>query len=103
MTNKQQAKRPGRPKKVTEPDLSRWTILIPWETRIAVTKAAKRANIPLNTWINKTLAQTSQEALKGKHEVARPDDVMDVIKQMADKIDMLSVQVNKPWWKKISK
>lgn len=96
-------KKPGRPKKSSVVDLSRWTILIPWETRVAVTKAATRANIPLNDWLDKVLIQTSREALTGKQEIAKPDDVLDVIKQMADKIDKLTDKVNKPWWKKITK
>lgn len=91
----------GRPKKVAAIDLARWTILIPWETRISVTKAADRQQKSLNAWIDIALLKASREVLVGKKEVAKPEDVMDVIKQMSDKIDKMSDKVNKPWWKRI--
>jgi predicted HicB family RNase H-like nuclease len=96
-------KKSGRPKKIAAVDLSRWTILIPWETRISVSKAAQRQNKNLNAWIDNVLLSASRDVLQGKKEVAKPEDVMDVIKQMADKIDKLSDKVNKPWWKRMVK
>lgn len=103
MSNKDTQKKAGRPKKVAAVDLARWTILIPWETRIAVTKAAEREKIALNEWINTALHEAARETLTGKREVAKPEDVMDVIKQMADKLNELSDKVNEPWWKRIVK
>jgi hypothetical protein len=100
MNNKKKA---GRPKKVAAIDLTRWTILVPWETRTSVTKAAEREGNNLNTWIDNALLNASREVLVGKKEIAKPEDVMDVIKQMAEKIDKLSDKVNMPWWKRISK
>lgn len=108
-------KKSGRPKKVAAVDLARWTILIPWETRISVTKAAERQQTNLNTWIDNALLNASREVIVGKQEVAKPEEVMDVIKQMAEKLgkyadslDKLSQEINRPkeinksWWKKIS-
>lgn len=107
--------KPGRPKKIAAVDLARWTILIPWETRISVNKAAERQQTNLNTWIDNALLNASREVLVGKQEVAKPEEVMDVIKQMAEKLgkyadslDKLSQEINRPkeinksWWKKIS-
>lgn len=91
----------GRPKKVAAIDLARWTILIPWETRISVTKAADRQQKSLNAWIDMALLKASREVLVGKKEVAKPEDVIDVIKQMSNRLDNLSKEVNKPWWKRI--
>jgi hypothetical protein len=91
----------GRPKKIAAVDLARWTILIPWETRISVTKAAERQQKSLNEWIDKALLDASRDVLVGKREVAKPEDVMDVMKQMAEKIDKLSDKVNQPWWKRM--
>jgi len=101
MSNKGTQKKAGRPKKVAAVDLSRWTILVPWETRISVTKAAERNGANLNEWIDKTLLKESREVLMGKREIAKPEDVMDVIKNMAEKLDKLSDKVDKPWWKRI--
>ncbi len=95
------SKKAGRPKKVAAVDLARWTILIPWETRISVTKAAERQQKSLNEWIDKALLDASRDVLVGKREVAKPEDVMDVMKQMAEKIDKLSDKVNQPWWKRM--
>jgi len=94
-------KKSGRPKKVGALDLARWTILVPWETRSSVTKAAERQSMPLNEWIDKALLTASREVLVGKREVAKPEDVMDVIKQMAEKLDKITEKVNKPWWKRL--
>ena len=101
MSNKGTQKKAGRPKKVAAVDLSRWTILVPWETRISVTKAAERNRDNLNEWIDKALLDASRDVLVGKREIAKPEDVMDVIKKMAEKLDKLSDKVDKPWWKRI--
>lgn len=98
---KKSPKKSGRPKKIAAVDLSRWTILVPWETRISVTKAAERNKVSLNDWIDRALLNASREVLTEKREVAKPEDVMDVIKNMAEKLDKLSDKVNKPWWKRI--
>lgn len=106
MTTQSIKKKVGRPKKVASVDLSRWTIIIPWETRVAVTKSAEREKMPLNDWIGNALLEASRDVLSAKREVAKPEDVMDVIKNMADKIDKLSDRVNesnKPWWKRSRK
>lgn len=103
MSTKNQQKKAGRPKKVAAVDLTRWTIIVPWETRIAVDKAAKRENRNLSDWINAALLKEAQGVLTAKREVAKPEDVMDVIKSMAEKLDRLSDKVNernKPWWRK---
>lgn len=97
-------KKPGRPKKIAAVDLTRWTILVPWETRISVTKAAERSSVALNDWIDKALLTASRDVLVGKREVAKPEDMMDVIANMAEKLDKLSDkvnEVNKPWWQRI--
>ncbi len=104
MPTKSPQKKAGRPKKVAAIDLSRWTILVPWETRIAVTKAAERNNVNLNEWINESLLKEARGVLTGKREIAKPEDVMDVIKDMADLLAELSNKVNesnKPLWKRI--
>ena len=104
MSKETAKKKPGRPKKIAAVDLTRWTILVPWETRASVTKAAERNSVTLNDWIDKALLNASRDVLLGKREIAKPEDVMDVIKNMAEKIDNLSSkvnEVNKPWWKKI--
>lgn len=102
MPNKGTQKKAGRPKKVAAVDLARWTILVPWETRISVTKAAERQHKSLNAWIDKALLDASRGELTQKREVAKPEDVMDVIKQMSEKLDKIKEEVNKPWWKKIN-
>ena len=99
MPKKGTQKKSGSPKKVGALELARWTIIIPWETRISVTKAAGRQQKSLNTWIDSALLKASREVLVGKKEVAKPEDVMDVIKQMAEKLDKITEKVNKPWWK----
>lgn len=108
MPTKSPQKKAGRPKKVAAVDLSRWTILVPWETRIAVTKAAERNAVSLNEWINEALIKESRGVLTGKREIAKPEDVMDLIKGMADKMNEVIVRVNevgdkvnKPWWRRI--
>lgn len=93
-------KKAGRPKKVAAVDLSRWTILVPWETRIAVTKAAERNGVSLNEWINEALIKESRGVLTEKREIAKPEDVLDVIKALSEKVDKITREVNKPWWKK---
>lgn len=105
MPTKSPQKKAGRPKKVAAVDLSRWTILIPWETRIAVTKAADRNNVNLNEWINEALSKEARGVLTGKREIAKPEEVVDFMKDMAEKLAELSDKVNesnKPWWKRIS-
>lgn len=104
MPTKSPKKKAGRPKKVAAVDLSRWTILVPWETRIAVTKAAERNAVNLNEWINEALIKESRGVLTGKREIAKPEEVMDVIKDFADKLAELTNKVdesNKPLWKRI--
>lgn len=104
MPTKSPQKKAGRPKKVAAVDLSRWTILVPWETRIAVTKAAERNDVNLNEWINEALLKEARGVLTGKRDIAKPEDVMDLIKGFADKISELSHKVdesNKPLWKRI--
>jgi len=106
MPTKSPQKKAGRPKKVAAVDLSRWTILVPWETRIAVTKAAERDAASLNEWINEALIKESRGVLTGKRDIAKPEDVMDVIKSMADKLVELSAKVdesNKPLWRRVFK
>ena len=100
MPTKSPQKKAGRPKKVAAVDLSRWTILVPWETRIAVTKAAERNNVNLNEWINEALLKEARGVLTGKRDIAKPEDVMDVIKDMAEKLAELSNKVDRPWWKR---
>jgi hypothetical protein len=104
MPTKSPQKKAGRPKKVAAVDLSRWTILVPWETRIAVTKAAERNAVNLNEWINEALLNEARGVLTGKREIAKPEDVMDVVKGMADLLAELKHKVdesNKPLWKRI--
>lgn len=101
MSAKSPQKKAGRPKKVAAVDLSRWTILIPWETRIAVTKAAQRNDVNLNEWINEALLKEARGVLTGKREIAKPEDVVDFMKVMAEKLAELSDKVDKPFWKRI--
>jgi hypothetical protein len=91
----------GRPKKTDSVELSRWTILVPWETRSSATKAAERSGKAINVWLDTALLEASRGELTKKREVAKPEDVMDVIKALSDKMDKITEEVNKPWWKKI--
>lgn len=101
--SKKKKGRAGRPKKTETVDLSRWTVLVPWETRIAVTKAAERDKVSLNEWINRVLNDAARETITGKRDIAKPEDVLDLLQQMAERIDKVAKDMNKPWWKKVIK
>lgn len=85
-------KKVGRPITLSS-DHSRWTILIPWETRVSVTKAAEREQMNLNAWIDKALLNASREVFI--EEGPKTEQVFQITKQ-TDK-------VNRPWWKRIKK
>lgn len=101
MTNK---KKPGRPKKIVSGDLSRWTILISWQTRISVTKAAKRQQINLHTWIDNALSDASREVLVGKKENIDFPTLSLLSKQLAEMEELVALlKVKKPWWRRIGR
>lgn len=83
------------------------------EAQNALKICAKKANKTQGKWLEGVILQAAKEMVSKKQEVARPDDVLDIIKQMSDKIsamekmsdkiDELSNRLDMPWWRRIVK
>jgi uncharacterized protein YoxC len=81
------------------------------EARNAVKICARKAKKTQGKWLEEVVLQAAKDMMGKKTEVARPEDVFDIIKKMSDdleavkkmsnKVDELSNRLNKPWWKKI--
>ena len=81
------------------------------EAQNALKICAKKAGKPQGKWLESVILQAAKDMVSKKQEVARPDDVLDVIKKMSDKLadmekmsnklDELSDRISKPWWKRL--
>lgn len=61
--------------------------------------AAKRDNEFVSVWVSKTIMNAAQQSLKSKREVAKPEDILSVVKDLSDKIDKLYDREKKGIWK----
>lgn len=70
-------------------DNVKWSIFTEAETRNSANKAAKKAGLKLNEWIDRTLRQTATDELTKKAQPpAKPEDlVADIVKQFADQME----------------
>lgn len=71
------------------------------EARTAAKLCAKKDRTPLGEWVSNAILQNAKKSRESKKEIARPEDVMDHLKTMFDKIEKLSNRMEKPWWEKI--
>lgn len=69
-------------------DNVKWSIFTEAETRNSAIKAAKKAGLKLNEWIDRTLRQTATDELTKKAQPpAKPEDlVADIVQQFADRM-----------------
>jgi hypothetical protein len=74
----------------------------PIEVRSAVLMAAKKQGKSIPEWSAPVLLVEAQRQLTGKQEIAKPEDVADVLKEVFNKLEELSNKVNKPWWQKLA-
>lgn len=83
------------------------------EARNAVKICARKAKKTQGKWLDDVVLRAAKESVSKKTEIAKPEDVSDIIKEMSDrikglenlsdKVDKLSHMANQPWWKKIIK
>lgn len=81
------------------------------EARNAVKICARKAKKTQGKWLEDVILKAAKEAFSKSTDVARLEDVSDIIKEMSDriksleglynKVEELSNLANKPWWKKI--
>lgn len=57
---------------------------IEYETREAVKQAARRAGLPIGTWVNRTLHRTATEEITGKVPVKIEDQLGEVLKAIQE-------------------
>ena len=70
---------------------SLWSIRgVSHETRIAAKKAAKKEDKKLFEWVEEKITEAAHQVLSRKTVLAKPDDVIDLLKSMSDKIEKLS-------------
>lgn len=70
---------------------SLWSIRgVRYETRIASKKAAKKENKKLFEWVEEKLNEAAHQVLSRKPLPAKPDNVIDILKSLSDKIEKLS-------------
>lgn len=68
-----------------------WSIRgVSYETRIAAKKAAKKENKKLFEWVEERLTEAAHAVLTRKAVPAKPDDIIDILKSLSDKIEKLS-------------
>lgn len=69
-------------------DNVKWSIFTEAETKISVVKAAKKAGLKLNEWIDNRLRQAAIDELTKKSQPpAKPEDlVADIVQQFADRM-----------------
>lgn len=73
----------------------------PIEVKSAVNMAAKKQRKSIPEWVSPILLIEAQNQLTGKQEIAKPEDVADVLKEVFNKLEELSNKVNKPFWMKL--
>jgi hypothetical protein len=75
--------------KKNQTDNVKWSIFTEAETKVSAGKAAKKAGLKLNEWIDRTLRQTAIDELTKKIQPpAKPEDlVADIVKQFADQME----------------
>lgn len=76
-----------KPKK-NQTDNVKWSIFTEAETKVSAGKAAKKAGLKLNEWIDSRLRQAAISELTAKAQPpAKPEDlVADIVKQFADQM-----------------
>ena len=74
--------------KKNQTDNVKWSIFTEAETKVSAAKAAKKAGLKLNEWIDTRLRKTAIEELTAKSEPpAKPEDlVADIVQQFADRM-----------------
>lgn len=83
------------------------------EARNAVKICARKAKKTQGKWLDDVVLRAAKESVSKKTEIAKPEDVSDIIKEMSDrikslenmsnKVEELSHMASRPWWKKIIK
>jgi hypothetical protein len=81
------------------------------EARNAVKICSRKAKKTQGEWLNGVILKAAKESVAKKTEIARPEDVSDIIKEMSDRLKAVESQSDKveemydllkrPWWKKI--
>lgn len=74
--------------KKNQTDNIKWSIFTEAETKVSAGKAAKKAGLKLNEWIDQALRQAAIDELTKKAQPpAKPEDlVADIVKQFADQM-----------------
>lgn len=68
-----------------------WTIRgVSMEARTAAQIAAKKNDEFVGSWVGRKLIQASQEELTSKKEVARPEDIQDVLVTLSQEVQKLN-------------
>lgn len=67
---------------------------VPQEVRNAVRLAADRDAMDMGRWVSQKLMQCCQETLTGKREIAKPEDVMDVLNIMCKNMEEIAKDMN---------
>lgn len=81
------------------------------EARNAVKICARKAKKTQGKWLEDVILKAAKAEVSKSTDVARLEDVSDIIKEMSDriksleglsdKVEKLSNMANRPWWKKI--
>ncbi len=81
------------------------------EASNALKICSKRDNKTQGQWLDYVILNAAKTSSMKKKDIAKPEDVSDIIQKMydkisdfqkmSDKIDELSDRVNKPWYKRI--
>jgi hypothetical protein len=102
MKIKKKATAPQTKKKTSDESAltTQWTIRgISIEARSAAQKAAEKGNEFIGSWISRKLLEAAQNDLTAKKEVARPEDVQDILLKMhsnfSDEVSRLSHKIDK--------
>jgi hypothetical protein len=81
------------------------------EAKNAIKICARKAKKPQGKWLDDVILKAAKESVSRRTEVAKPEDVSDIIKEMSDRIKAIENKSDKveelynllkrPWWKKI--
>lgn len=93
---KKTVEKPKKKQASDEASLSQpWTIRgVPMEARIAAQMAAKQNNEFVGSWVGRKLIKASQEDLTAKKEVARPEDIQDVLVTLSQEVQKLNQKID---------
>lgn len=81
------------------------------EAKNAVRIYARKAKKTQGKWLEEIILKAAKETFSKTTDVARLEDVSDIIKEMSDrikgleslsdKVEELSNRANKPWWRRL--